>query len=83
MDPIIIIEHKLVLFAGATNTKKSISLYHGNHLKQPPPTIGEWKNVAHGWLSNIPIGQWRIDGERISNYKEQWIFVDVKDLMGK
>ena len=79
----IVIEQKLVLFAGASNSKKAISLYYGDHLKQPPPTIGEWKNIAHGWLNNIPIGQWLIDGEKISNHRDQWIFVDVKELTGK
>jgi hypothetical protein len=79
----VVIDQKLVLFAGASNSKKSVSLYHGDHLKKPPPTIGEWKSIAGDWLNNIPIGQWYVDGEKISNYKDQWIFVDVKDLTGK
>jgi hypothetical protein len=71
---------KLVLFAGASNGKKVVSFYHGDHLKYPPPVIGEWTEHAKNWLTHSPIGQWIMDGEKISNLKHQWVFVDVREI---
>ena len=69
-----------VLFAGASNGKKVVSFYHGKHLKHAPPILGEWTDHANQWLKNCPIGQYIMDGEKISNFKNQWIFVDVREM---
>ena len=70
----------LVLFAGASNGKKVVSIYHGNHLKYAPPVLGTWSHIAGYWLQTSEIGQWFIEGEKISNLKEQWVFVDVREI---
>ena len=77
----VVIDQKLVWFAGAMNGHKTLRFYHGDHLKYPPPTIGKWCDIAGKWLNNIPIGQWLIDGEKISNHRDQWVFVDVRELI--
>jgi hypothetical protein len=70
----------LVLFAGASNGKKVVSFYHGDHLNCAPPIISRWTEIAGLCLANSPIGQWIMNGEKISNYKDQWVFVVVKEI---
>ena len=70
----------LVYFAGASNGKKSVSFYHGKHLKYAPPIITDWSHVASHWLQHASVGQWFMDGEKISNFKHQWVIVDVREI---
>jgi hypothetical protein len=70
----------LVLFAGASNGKKAVSFYHGDHLKHAPPTNVAWGEVAIQWLNNSSVGKYVLAGEKISNLKHQWVFVDVREI---
>jgi hypothetical protein len=70
----------LVLFAGASNQKKIVSIYHGDHLKYAPPVNGRWSDLAALWLRHAPFGVWIIEGDKISNLKEQWILVEIKKV---
>jgi hypothetical protein len=71
----------LINFAGATNGKKTVSIYHGKHLNSPPPTIWSWSNFAANWLDTTPVGLWFLSGENISNDKDQWVIVQVVEMV--
>lgn len=64
---------KYIEFAGASNSKKSVVFFHGDHLKYAPPAIVKWTDIASDWLTNTPVGLYYMDGEKISNYKDQWV----------
>ena len=68
-------------FAGASNGKKSVTFYHDDDLKSPPPVILDWSHIADHWLSNAPTGAWIMDGERISNFKHQWVIGVVTEYV--
>ena len=70
---------KLVYFAGSSNGKKTVTFYHGDHLDHPPPIITNWSHVSMHWLKHAPVGQWFMDGDKISNYKHQWVIGVVKE----
>jgi hypothetical protein len=68
--------NNLVPFAGASDGKKSVVIYHDVDLKYPPSCVIDWSEVASYWLKHSSFGEYFLQGE----LKADWVIVEVKKV---